>query len=249
MATQNLIPAMPIWASALFFGVSSLVVSLAIYWLAPVLIARNTALIYIFIVLSVPMLLMFIAAWVGYFSEGNKFSWGSIKVRFRFKKMQKKDWLWVLACVIFTFLCDVSLHFTAKYLSQILWKTPEVLESIFKDLPNSFAGETLKGRWEFVFLYLVVFFFNIMGEELWWRGYIMPCQERTHGKHTWWVHGLFWTAFHIFFPTNLIKTLPANLLMLYAIQQQQNTWVGVAVHGIHNGVLLIFILIGVLGLG
>ena len=35
----------------------------------------------------------------------------------------------------------------------------------------------MQGRWELVFLFLLVLFFNVVGEELWWRGVILPRQE------------------------------------------------------------------------
>ncbi|SEL85374.1 CAAX protease self-immunity [Alkalibacterium putridalgicola] len=45
---------------------------------------------------------------------------------------------------------------------------------------------------------LFFLFFNILGEEFWWRGYILPRQEIVHGQYTWILHGLLWTLFHIF---------------------------------------------------
>jgi membrane protease YdiL (CAAX protease family) len=41
-------------------------------------------------------------------------------------------------------------------------------------------------------LFIVLLFFNIAGEELWWRGYIFPRQEKTYGRWTWLIHGLLW---------------------------------------------------------
>ncbi|MFP4323970.1 MAG: type II CAAX prenyl endopeptidase Rce1 family protein [Anaerolineales bacterium] len=48
-------------------------------------------------------------------------------------------------------------------------------------------------------VYAVSLFGNIIGEELWWRGYILPIQERAFGKWAWLINGLLWiVVFHAF---------------------------------------------------
>jgi membrane protease YdiL (CAAX protease family) len=48
-------------------------------------------------------------------------------------------------------------------------------------------------------LWLPFFFLNIVGEELWWRGFIQPRQEPVFGHRTWIVQGLLHGAFHVSF--------------------------------------------------
>ena len=55
--------------------------------------------------------------------------------------------------------------------------------------------------------------FNIVGEELWWRGYIFPRQEKQHGRFTWVLHGLLWTLFHAFKWWDLIGLVPGFFLL------------------------------------
>jgi hypothetical protein len=56
--------------------------------------------------------------------------------------------------------------------------------------PASFMGLQLKGQWWIPAYYLAVLLAgNIAGEELWWRGYLLPRQEIVHGSSTWIVHG------------------------------------------------------------
>ena len=55
---------------------------------------------------------------------------------------------------------------------------------------TDFVGAPLRGNWSAFILYAIVLSFNIFGEELWWRGYILPRQELSHGRFTWVVHGL-----------------------------------------------------------
>jgi membrane protease YdiL (CAAX protease family) len=96
-----------------------------------------------------------------------------------------------------------------------------------------------------VLLYFVGWFFNIFGEEFWFRGYILPRQELAFGKATWLVNGLMFTLNHIWQPWILIAILPSSLLLAYSVQSRKNTWIGILQHGFVNFGLLVFLIIGV----
>jgi hypothetical protein len=74
--------------------------------------------------------------------------------------------------------------------------------------PADFMGIQLAGAWWVVLYYIVwLVVLNIFGEELWWRGYVLPRQELFFGRATWIVHGIFWSAFHFFIQPTLFDTL------------------------------------------
>jgi membrane protease YdiL (CAAX protease family) len=84
--------------------------------------------------------------------------------------------------------------------------------------------------------WLPLFFFNITGEELWWRGYVLPRQEQSHGKAAWIVHGIGLAVFHIPLGIPLtIVLLPFLFGLPLIVQRQRNLWTGFVVHGILNG--------------
>lgn len=112
---------------------------------------------------------------------------------------------------------------------------PSTLDSrvTVSGVPPEFSSNTLLS----IILFQVVFlFFNILGEELWWRGYILPRQELTHGKKTWLIHGLLWTLFHSFWWWNLILLLPGALAASYVAQRLKNTTVIITAHLLINSV-------------
>jgi len=91
-------------------------------------------------------------------------------------------------------------------------------------------------------------FLNIFGEELWWRGYILPRQEKVHGRWTWAIHGLLWLLWHVaFLPWQAFALLPICLFIPYVAQRRQNTWPAVIIH-LQNGIVLLLILAMVLGI-
>lgn len=59
-------------------------------------------------------------------------------------------------------------------------------------------GIAIAGHWWILTYYIFILLcFNIAGEELWWRGYILPRQEAASGKIASLMHGLLWAAFHL----------------------------------------------------
>jgi membrane protease YdiL (CAAX protease family) len=87
----------------------------------------------------------------------------------------------------------------------------------------------------------VTFFFNIVGEELWWRGLILPRQELSFGRYTWLVHGLLWAAFHAFKWWDVIGLIPVCLLIAGAGQRLKTNWTGLIGHALFNvgGLILV----------
>jgi membrane protease YdiL (CAAX protease family) len=96
------------------------------------------------------------------------------------------------------------------------------------------AGGSLQARWDVVLLYLVMFFFNIAGEELWWRGILLPRQELVHGRHAWLLHGLLWDLFHLFKWWDVIGLLPVCLAVSFSASRFKTNWPGLIAHALFN---------------
>lgn len=110
--------------------------------------------------------------------------------------------------------------------------------------------QTLLGNWPVLITFLVVWVIATLGEELWWRGVILPRQELAHGTHTWIVHGLLWTLFHVFTPWKLILLLPGALALSFVAQRTRSTIPGFIAHALVNGIeILVLLVVGVLGVG
>lgn len=116
--------------------------------------------------------------------------------------------------------------------------------------PDSFFGIALPGQWWLpVFYVCSMMFINIFGEELLWRGYLLPRQQLVHGGWTWIIHALLWTGFHIFASPNLAQMLgraPIYLALAFVCQRLENTWPGIVAHAVGNTPILVLIVRGVL---
>ena len=201
------------------------------------------------------MTLFFAAALTAYHLEGNPWTWEALKARFRLRKLNKGVWWWILALITLVFLTYFGLGFTGNWVSTVpffappdTWPPELGPGGPSRLVSGEFMGMSLKGQWWLVLVYFIGWFFNIFGEEFWFRGYILPRQELAFGKTAWLVNGLMFTFNHLWQPWILIAILPTSLLLAYIVQSRKNTWIGILEHGIVNLSLLFILIGGVIGI-
>jgi membrane protease YdiL (CAAX protease family) len=256
MKTSPMIKPMPLWVSLLCFGIPSAAGWLSIYVLMPALINFGVPLFWNFwLCLSVPLVGMLVAALIGFRLEGRPFTWTGIKDRFRLKPVQGKEWFGVLALLasigLYLFLRQTL---SAWLASQPGFEFPPHIPSILDprlsqtSIPSEYLGVSLRGNWWVLLVMFIVLFFNIYGEEFWWRGYILPRQELTYGKWAWVIHGILWAGFHSFWKWDVLSLLPGTLLLSYVTCRLKNTTPAIIFHWVNNGLTLVATLLGILGL-
>jgi len=180
---------------------------------------------------------MLIVAYLILRSEGERLDENTWEQRLRFKKMESSDWLWSIGAII---LIGV--------LSSVIMKLLGALFGRVDNQPVFMHFEPLTpDRYWILAIWLPYWLLNIMGEEILWRGVILPRQEIVFGKHTWVVHGIGWAIFHIAFGWQLLLTmLPILFIQSYVVQRRRNTWTGVFIHAVINGPSFIAISFGLL---
>jgi membrane protease YdiL (CAAX protease family) len=73
--------------------------------------------------------------------------------------------------------------------------------------------------------------FNILGEELVWRGVILPRMQARLGPRAWQLNAALWLVFHLAFgPGNNLILLPTLVLVPWITQRRRNTWLAVLLH-------------------
>ncbi len=115
-----------------------------------------------------------------------------------------------------------------------------IITIIGPDLPPHPPFMTVKplaaGQYYILAVWIPFFFLNIVGEELWWRGFIQPRQEPVFGRNTWIVQGMLHGAFHFSFGPGVLLVLWRVLFAIpWAVQRTANTSVGIALHAGVNG--------------
>jgi membrane protease YdiL (CAAX protease family) len=228
--------------SLLFFGLPTLAAFLCFYLLMPALIHAGVLPFYSHsIALIIPLAGLLVAALVAYRLEGRPWTWPAMRARFRWRRMDGRAWLWTLGAWVLTIAIWFLLQrFSAWLIAQGIIPVPDSLPA-FVDPRGAVSAEAydqaaggLKGNWGFVFASLALLFFNILGEEMWWRGYILPRQELAFGRHTWLIHGLLWTGFHVFKWWDLLSLLPLCLGLSYVVCRLKNNTPGLVMHTLHK---------------
>jgi membrane protease YdiL (CAAX protease family) len=245
-----------IGSAILYFGIPSAVFSASILGVLPWLIRRGSSPFLVFnVTFGLPLALMLAAAIAAYKLEGRPWSWPSFGERMRLGRPDTAGWLWTGALCVFALVGHWLTDWTAPILSRVqLYTAPQEFSTFSRQLfggGGEFLGIHLAGQW-WVLVYFVVLLLglNIFGEELWWRGYILPRQERANGSLAWIVNGTLWAAFHIFYHTTLfsfVAMLPGTLAVAFVAQRTRNTWPGIVGHTVMNGAIPVMIARGILG--
>jgi membrane protease YdiL (CAAX protease family) len=237
---QNEIRGLGLIKSFWIFGTASLALILYTQLLIPFLSDQTgfEPIIFWFLVAGLgiffPMLIL------SYFilrSEGIKIGGKTWRDRLRFKKMDKRDWQWTMGSILIIGI-----------LSFAIIKLLEVFLGKVDSQPSFIYFEPLTpDRYWILLIWLPYWILNIMGEEILWRGVILPRQEKIFKKNTWLIHGAFWGIFHIAFGWQILLTvIPILYIQSYVVQRRKNSWIGVVIHAVINGPSFIAISFGLL---
>jgi membrane protease YdiL (CAAX protease family) len=204
----------------------------------------------------VPMALLFTAALVAYHKvERNPLTWNAFSARCRYPRLRFRDVLWglglfAIASLGYGIVSQIGNLLIAQGILPVPQSIPGLMDPrVAKTLAlyDQMAGGTIRGNWGVAALYFVMLFFNIAGEEFWWRGYLLPRQELTHGRWAWLVQGLLWTLFHVFKWWDVIGLLPVCLIITFSAQRMKNNWPAFIAHYLVNGMGFVLVLAAVLG--
>ena len=246
---------MPIGLSLLFFGIPAVIGVLGLYVLLPALSRAGVPQLWNYTVsLAGVFPLLLAAALIAYRIEGHPLSWLALKRRFRLAEMGGREWLWTAGLLIVFVGGQILLMPTARWLVSVLplpvpAGLPHAIDPrvVRTSIPTEFLGVPLRGNWAVALWYSVILGLNIIAEEFWWRGYVLPRQELSHSKGAWIVHGMLWTLFHVPMWWNLIALLPSTLSLSFVTSRLKNTTPGIVVHLVNNG--FVIILLGIFGVG
>jgi membrane protease YdiL (CAAX protease family) len=219
--TEQIKP-MPLWQSLIFFGVPTLLAVLCQYFFWPFLmgigVSEENAYHLQSLVVFVSLL---IASLVAYVVEGNSLDWSSFRRRFRLFRLDIRGWKWTFGGLFTQILLSLVATVLASQVYNILKFTPPDVSP---------SGPMMNMP-----LMSFVLCMNIISEELWWRGYVLPRQEKQHGRYTWAIHGVLWALFHAFKWWAVPFMLFTTWIIPFITQRIGNTTPGIIIHLVING--------------
>lgn len=185
---------------------------------------------------TIVFLPLFVAAFGFYRMEGNLWQIGAIATRFRLGQLSWHTLRWTGLGIVGIGVLTYGIVAVGQAIVPGFSAQPSFI---------SVPPLTSSNRW-ILAAWVPLFFFNIVGEGLFWRGYIFPRQELAFGQSTWFVHGCCWWMFHIPFGGALLVTLiPIIFITPFVVQRTKSTWSDLIIHSLVNGSGFLLVAFGV----
>jgi membrane protease YdiL (CAAX protease family) len=102
-------------------------------------------------------------------------------------------------------------------------------------LSSELGQSFLSGNWTWYAVMIVMFVFNtVLGEELLFRGFLLPRMNGAFGRWDWVANGLYFTAYHLHVPWALPGRLLGVFLLSYPAKRYRTAMLGIIVHSVQT---------------
>jgi len=119
----------------------------------------------------------------------------------------------------------------------------------FAEFVGADRGEDFfSGAWGWFAVVVVFVVFNtVLGEELLFRGFLLPRMRGVFGRRDWVANGVLFTVYHLHVPWVIPTTLVEGIFLeAYPSRRFQSAWMGIIVHSLQSvfviGVVLALVL-------
>ena len=209
-------------------------------------------------VLTIGLIWQFALVLILVYQEAGNLRWATLKSRLwlgaprspKTGKSNRRLWLWLIPLILMTAIYEMQL---SGYVHH-LWTS---IFPFFAEPPGWALGtllDTAEGRaqmvgaWDILGLFAISAFFNtLLGEELLFRGLLLPRMNKAFGKWDWLVNGLLFGLYHLHQPWSI---LAIGSLLLFALPTKlfRSAWFGIIAHS-GQSIFFLFLMLGlVLGL-
>jgi uncharacterized protein len=115
----------------------------------------------------------------------------------------------------------------------------------FADFLNSDRGEDFfRGAWGWWVVVIVFVVFNtVLGEELLFRGLLLPRMQGVFGRRDWVANGALFALYHLHQPWSIPNTFVEGIFLeAYPSRRFQSAWMGIIVHSVQSVFVIVFVL-------
>jgi membrane protease YdiL (CAAX protease family) len=108
---------------------------------------------------------------------------------------------------------------------------------------GSDAGQSfVSGNWGWFGLILVLLVFNtVLGEELLFRGLLLPRMNGAFGRRDWLANGVLFAVYHLHMPWAIPTSLLDTFILAYPTKRYRSAWIGIVVHSAQSLVLAVLV--------
>ena len=191
--------------------------------------------------------------------EGYRLTPGAVRARIRLR--WPKGWkAWGLAAVVLVLGMSISMAMgpanralasVPGFAPPAWWGAASNPTVKVTGAADVFPGIGLTGNYAFVALYLTIgFVFNIVGEEIYYRGYLLPRMRGVFGRWDWVANGVLFTLKHIYQRWSFPGILIGGLSFAFAVGPLGSLPLAMVYHWVGNFLFqMVFLITAALGAG
>ena len=191
--------------------------------------------------------------------EEGDLRWATVKRRLRLNtprepatgEPRRRLWLWVVPFLVPVAVVELVLNSPLEdvWVSVFPFLAEPAGYSLGAILESPEVLRRLEGAWWFLALFVVQAAFNtILGEELLFRGVLLPRMEGVFGRWSWVANSVLFGLYHLHMPWVIPNAVLTGLLYTFPAYRFRSTWLSIILHSAQS-VLFAFLVLGiVLGL-
>lgn len=209
--------------------------------------------------LTVGLIWQFVLVLILLAREGVPLRWSSVRERLWLVapsdssgRTNRRLWWWAIPLILVTFVYGMLLvgPIERAWVSLLPGLAEPEGFSMGALLESPEARARMVGAWGFYLLFLVNALFNtVVGEELLFRGLLLPRMNGAFGKWDWVANGILFGFYHWHQPWGMLTSaIDGMLLYAFPSRRLHSAWFGIIAHS-GQSVFIAFLLLGlVLGL-
>ena len=154
---------------------------------------------------------------------------------------------WVVPCLVFSFTIGIMF---ARYLDAPVTALFPALQMPERADISRLSDPQFVGQWWLLGILLTSWLFNyFLGEELLFRGVLLPKMRGAFGRWDWVANAVLFGLYHLHMPLSLPSNILVNLAYTWPARRFRSNWMAVIVHGVEGLIVLPIVLMVILGLG
>jgi uncharacterized protein len=211
-------------------------------------------------VLTIGLIWQFILVMILLYQETGSLSWSTIRQRLwlntpsspKTGKPRGRLWWWLVPLILLTAIYEMQISgiFDRLWVSLFPFFTEPQGFAFGNALATPEAKAQMVGAWNILGLFLISALFNtFLGEELLFRGLLLPRMAGVFGKWDWVMNGLLFGIYHLHQPWMIFSSVIEGILLLALPSRYfRSSWFGVIIHS-GQSIYFAFLILGlVLGL-
>ena len=207
------------------------------------------------VLLMLGLIWLFVLSMIMVRREEGNLRWATVKRRLRLNAPRKPTtgepgqrlWWWVIPFLVAVVMVELVLNSSIeKVWMSVFPFLAEPQGYSFGTIFNSpHILQRLEGAWWFLALFVVQAAFNtILGEELLFRGVLLPKMEGVFGRWSWVANSVLFGLYHVHQPWGIPNAILTGFLYTFPAYRYRSTWMSILLHSAQS-VYFAFLVLGV----